>query len=307
MSGDWGVVMLAREAPALVLANLAWHRAMGAGVIHLYLDDPADPVAPLAEALPFVRVIRCDGAFWAGLGGRPGLQTTRQTWVATLAHQRGQTEWLVHLDADEFLHARRPLGVELANLPPDKGRLRFHVRERVFTRPDPTDIFEGAFLPPRPDEVTEFTRDGLVGHSAGKQATRRGQAVELRPHGPFSAAGPVKGHGSTSTVLLHFDGLTPLHWLAKLLRYGDHPEGDWSRFLGPHRQAQVRAALSVAGDWPALKALHDRLKVVPPRDPRMEKIPFDPGPALAALGLKVDRSVAGFDALLRAADPSLPG
>lgn len=298
--GSWGVVMLAREPADLVLANIAWHRAMGAQVVHLYLDDPDDPVAPRAAALPFVIVTRCDGAFWARRGFRPELQTGRQTFVATEAHRKGLTEWLVHLDADEFLLSHRPLARELGNLPPEKGRMKFHVRERVFTRPDPVDIFEGAFLAPQPGEAGEFTREGLVGHSAGKQATRRGQEVELRPHGPFSADGPIKGHGSTSTVLLHFDGLTPWHWLAKLLRYGDQPPARWEQFLGPHRRAQVQAALAAGGDLLALKALHDRLKVVAPDDARLEALRFDPGPALAALGLDIDRSIAGFDAALRA-------
>ena len=305
-AGSWGVVMLAREPAPLVLANLAWHHAMGAAVIHLYLDDPADPVAAQAAALPFVRVVRCDAAFWQGFGGRPGLQTRRQTLVATQSYGLGLTEWLVHLDADEFLLSLRPLADELAAMPAHKARLRFLVRERVFARPDPQDLFEGLYLIPQPDEATELTRKGLVGHEAGKQATRRGQALELWPHGPHSPLGPVKGHASTSTVLLHLDGLTPLHWLVKLLRYASHPPPQWESFLGPHRQAQVRAAMAARGDPSALRALHDRLKLHrAPVAGRIEALRFDPGPALATLGLVIDRSATGFDAALRRDWPEL--
>lgn len=322
----WGIVLLAREPVDLLLTHLAWHLAAGAQAIHLFLDDPSDPVAEAAAALPRVRVTRCDAAFWAGhpSGRRPDLIVARQAFCATRAYRAAGVEWLLHLDADEFLLQHRPLAQDLGRHADLAGALVIPVRERVLTRAAQHGLFDGVFRAPQPGArrghpllapLADMAPAGVIGHALGKSVTRAGLNVALHPHFPKPLDGgpEVPRRPATGQVLLHFDGLTALHWLAKMLRrvpmMATAPPG----YLGPHRRAQLAAVAACGRDPARLHALHDRLRVVPDPAPfiaagLIEALPFDPAPAARAhLGRVPDWSVAGFDAALRAQDPGLLG
>lgn len=306
----WGVVLLAREPSALILAHLAWHLQAGASAIQLYLDDPADPVAETLAGVPKVQVIRCDSAFWQTLGGRPVLQTRRQSLIATQAYQQTRLDWLLHLDADEFLFSPQPFATQLATLTPDAAYLALPNVERVFGTHSPRHIFEGTFLSAtRPGQsaapgsaaASAFLQRGLAGHSAGKACVPRGHPWTLQPHAPRAAGGKPPARHLSETRILHFDGLTPLHWLIKLRRYAAHPPAQWERFLGPHRRAQLQFVRDNNHDPAALRAFHDQLKTG-----QGATLDFDPGPALSRfIHPAPDLTVAAFDAALRLAEPQL--
>jgi hypothetical protein len=323
---EWGIVMLAREPAALVLTHLAWHLAAGSREVHLFLDEPDDPVAEAAASLPGVQVTRCDAAFWANhpSGRRPGLIVTRQVHCATLAYGRAGVDWLLHLDADEFLLQTTPLERELARHRNHPGALLVPVRERVHENPHPQTLFEGLFRTPvpKPDRdhpllqpLADMAPAGVIGHSLGKSLTRTGLEVDLHPHFPRPRGGgrpdAVPRLPCRSAVLLHFDGLTPLHWLAKMLRRVPTIASAPAGYLGAHRRAQLAAVEACGRDPGALGALHDRLRVLPDPAPFLaaglvERHGFDPAPACRqVLGHVPDLSVAGFDAALRAAEPEL--
>ncbi len=309
----WSVVMLAREPAPLVLANLAWHLAAGAKAVHLYLDDPRDPVAEAAAALPNVTVIRCDRAFWQRLAGnRPALQTRRQSLVATEAYRATATGWMLHLDADEFLWPATGLAAALGQMPPSAQWLHLPVRERCFLGPDTQTLFDGGFLAPLPQgtppadpERARYLARGLTAHAAGKGCTRCGQDAELLPHAPRLRGERPPSERAAQARILHFDGLTRLHWLLKLLRYADHPPGQWERFLGAHRQAQLHYVRAHRHDPGALRAFHDMLKCcMGDKGGRAEKLAFDPVPAMRRYLTPVPGiDSAGFDEMLRRADP----
>lgn len=319
----WGVALFAREPAVLVLTHLAWHLAAGAQEIHLYLDDPADPVQQVAAALPGVTVTLCDDRFWAATGkARPVWNNQRQDSAVSHAYRRCGVDWLLHLDADEFLFQHRPLRAELAALPAATDALVLPVRERAYLRPDPQTLFEGVFRIPQTGAGRDhpllmpnrdFAPGGLSGHALGKSLTRAGLAgVTIRPHFPHRAAEPqiVKSRAAGS-VVLHFDGLTPRNWLFKFLRYhqimAQHP----ARPLGPHRLGQIAEVAARKGDPAAMLAFHDQIKLCPDPDlwaraGLIERIAFDPLPALRAhLARLPDLSVAGFDTATRLAEPAL--
>lgn len=311
----WGIVLLAREPAALVLTHLAWHLAAGAAEVHLFLDDPDDPVAGPAAALPQVRVTRCDAAFWAAhpSGRRPDLIVARQTFCATRAYRAAGVEWLVHLDADEFLDGA-PLDQVLARHRNNAGAVVIPVRERVYVRPDPEALFEGLFrIPQRPRgpphpllaPLADFAPAGVLGHALGKSATRTGLEVALHPHFPRphgEGAPEVPRVPAEGVVLLHFDGLTPRNWLDKQRRRIAVVAKIRQGYLGPHRRAQIAALAACAGDPAAERALHDRLRVLADPAPFLaaglvEARAFDPAPACRqVLGWVPDLSVAAFDA-----------
>lgn len=313
----WGIVMTAREPAQLVLANVVYHLATGAARVTVCLDDPGDPAAALLRQVAGCEVVLCDTAHWQRLNGgkRPERQTRRQSLNATDVYRRSDLDWLIHLDADEFLFQRRPLAEELTHAPRRRGYVAIEPMERVFLAGQPQQgLFDGvfrvpfrgrdAFLPALYGDVLPFLTNGMGGHAAGKAAVPVGLGYRLSIHAPRDGAGErMPPLHATSTVLLHFDGLTRAHWLAKMQAYQDQgPEG----LVGPQRLAQLQE-LQACGSVAEAQVFHDRLKAVTPVDHSrlralglIEDLAFDPGPhvaeALAQAGLSLDP--AAFDAAL---------
>ncbi|MCZ4354214.1 glycosyltransferase family 2 protein [Roseovarius aestuarii] len=325
-AATWGIVMTVHEPAQLVLANVGWHLGTGASEIHVYLDDPDDSVAEQLEALGRVRIIRCGDAHWhrtAPSGRRPTTHRRRQGLNANHALKRCEVDWLIHLDADEFLVQKRPVGEEMAAVHALECELYFPVAERMYL-PGPQDtIFDGVFRTctrsqlRRSDGVendrliygdhVDCLDFGVLGHSAGKCAVPRDEGYRLGIHWSFRGESRKRcdRFRSTSTHLVHFDGLTRLQWLTKLRRYTEYDKKDFN--IADYRQAQIDLVASVGSAPFGYQVLHDELKVITPAlHARLRALgllfetPFDLMPVLQkVLGELPDFSVAAFDAELR--------
>lgn len=225
---SWSVVSTVREPLPLVLAFACHHLSMGAQTVHLFFDDPDDPVADILATVPGVDITRCDAAHWAqmGNGNRPGWQTRRQTLNANLIAQQQRSDWLLHVDADEFLWA--PEGIE-AELAQATTWLNIPNVERVWTTPE-GNIFDGLFRTPTREEqlvqqvygpTSRYLENGLSGHGSGKAMARLADRNFIGIH-------RVKENRQGATIpylisetarILHFDGMTARHWLMKPLRH----------------------------------------------------------------------------------------
>jgi hypothetical protein len=305
---SFSIVTTAAEPVELLCAFVAHHLEAGAETIHLYLDRP-DPVA---EALlgrhPQVRLNRpavARALHWGVAQGfrRPLSHVTRQRINATRAYRRCTSDWLVHIDADEFLYADRPLADILADVPQEADFAVIGSSERVLLRPsdDPADnswppmtpaatIFDGAFRIPVPGLLPRmqalfaphanfFTRSGLLGHTVGKAATRTGRPVAIDLHTPFPRRPnlPLRewqlAQGRPVPIrLAHFDGLTPLHWMLKLISKQDDlrllPEDQARRIFNgrhPGRQAQMRVVWDSRQDRDALARVTSGALSIGPR------------------------------------------
>ncbi|MCQ0092035.1 glycosyltransferase family 2 protein [Roseovarius sp. M141] len=323
---SWGIVLTAHEPAQLLLANVGWHIGTGAAEVHVYLDDPDDPVLPLLEAIPGVCAVRCDDAHWrraAPAGRRPPTHRRRQALNANHALKRCGVDWLVHLDADEFLVQDRPLGAEMAAVRELECELYFPVAERMYLPGPQTSIWEGVFrtctrsLIRRGDGIdtdrviygdhVDFLDFGVLGHSAGKCAVPRDGDYRLGIHWAFRGKGRTRAERfrSTAARLLHFDGLTRLQWLTKLRRYTEYDPADFN--VAAHRQAQIDRAASVAATPGGYEALHAELKEIGPQQQArlrafglLYETPFNPTPVLGdVLGNLPDFSVEAFNAELR--------
>ncbi|TNF22158.1 MAG: glycosyltransferase family 2 protein [Rhodobacteraceae bacterium] len=334
MTQSWAVVMTAKEPAQLVLANVGWHLGTGASEVHVYLDDPDDPVADLLAGVPGAIVTRCDKAHWRATAPskrRPESHRRRQGLNAEQAMVRARADWLVHLDADEFLWQDRPLGEEMAVVRELDCELHFAVHERLFARGAPVpSIFSGLFrtstkaLNRRSDGVDNnavifgplapVLNNGVLAHSAGKHAAPTGSDFRPGLHWAYRGKGQDRAqrYHATSTRLLHFDGLTRLHWLSKLIRYRDvNPE---LIKLPPHRLAQIGVYQDIAGDPVALAEYHRELRE--PDAVALARLrafgllfepPFDPAPTIArVLGYLPDLTPETFDADLHTRLPHLP-
>ena len=311
---SWAVVATVDEPAVLMQAFAAWHLALGAARVSLFFDRPDDPAADLLEGVPGVEVFRCGADHWQG--HRPAKHQVRQVHNANLIYHSCRSDWLLHCDADEYLWVAGGIQSALTALDPATDAAVVEVAERVYL-PDQTatSIFAGAFRRPfmgtdrkglavfGPDYL--LTRRGLTGHSHGKAFVRCGRPVKMWIHRP-RAPEPLVFQTLPKVTLLHFDGLTPTHWVEKLVRKADAFHHHGGMVPGPHRQAQIDALLSDASGG---YLLHDRLKRVGGKVLRnlqsqglLLQADFDPTPYLPHGS---DLSSTAFDRHMRADNPLL--
>jgi hypothetical protein len=323
-----------RGTPEMVGAFVAHHLQTDALNIHVYLDEANPEVeAMLAPLAPRVITTVCDAAYWAGTRhvARPGLIISRQVFNAEHARTRSVAGWLVHIDSDEFLQetgheGAASLSAELAAIPGRVHWARLSHLERVFERDtQPVSIFDGVFRRRIDDaEVSDaiygtgssFLRSGFSGPFVGKIAIRVDSPIRMRLH---SASWPgqrgIVGDRKrppfvvlAGTQILHFDGWTPLQWIAKLLRRIDDDRLD-SGHSG--RQAQLHF-MNDAKSVAERLSLFETIQTLP-RD-KIDRLlkaglmvdrPFDPTPAIKEVfpDRQFSFSIADFDAGLRRNDP----
>ncbi|MBQ2260877.1 MAG: glycosyltransferase family 2 protein [Loktanella sp.] len=305
---SWAVVATVDEPLALVQAFVAWHLHLGAAQVMLYFDRPDDPAASALQTIANVQVIRCDGAHWQGR--RPAKHEVRQVHNATQAYRACTADWLLHCDADEYLWVPGGVSAALAAMTSAMDCAIVPVAERVYL-PDmrALSIFDGAFRRPFTGDAKAgqalfgpdyaLTRGGLAGHAHGKAFTRTGRDLEISIHRP-KAKHALETTLIAGVELLHFDGLTPQHWLRKLRLRAEMIAHHGGMAPSPHRQAQIDAILA---DPQGGMAVHDRVKRLTPdlariltREGLLLHAPFDPAPMIADLFGAVDLSCAGLDA-----------
>lgn len=308
----WAVVATVDEPSALIISFAAHYLALGAAEVHLFLDRPNPQAEAALAGLPRLRLTVCDAAYWAGVGWRPLLHVGRQSHNAGRAYAATQADFLLHCDCDEFVRDGAALQAELAALPKEAAYLRLQMAERVqMVGQTGGGMFDGLFRLPMDafylmgDQIygadARFLKDGITGHRVGKAVVRSGLEVKMGLHKPDGQ----RPHGdSAAGRLLHFDGLTRLHFALKLLRRAMEPVTAGKPRHGRPRLAQI-GAVQGAEVWPMV----ERLKTLTPEQARqleraghLDRRGFDPRGALAQFGLSPDLSSAGFDAELRARD-----
>lgn len=282
---SWGVVAMVDEPAALLAAYAAHHLDLGAAEVHLCLDRRNDEAQDLLGALPGV-VLHADGEDgWGfrGQGQRPPRLNGRQKYHASRVLAQTRLDWLLHCDADEFLQPPpegETIATLLARIDGAVNWVQVAVAERVFLRGRPAgEIFAGAFRLPWPGfareggtvygpEAMALMQYGLCGHRMGKAMVRSGRGLFIGVHhGLASFSGTerdsavVQGAGLR---LLHFDGLTGLHYALKMLRYGLAERLDNPTKHAQARQAQIRAIAADAGAAERLQALHAAVKTITP-------------------------------------------
>ena len=274
MLPSWSVVATVDEPAALVVAFALHHLNIGAAEVHIFLDGPNPEAQEALSAIPQVQVTLCDAAYWAASVRRrnPVLHTGRQQVNADIAYGRTKAEWLLHCDCDEFVRDGAAMAQELTTLEPKHVYLRLKIAERVYVRPEglaqnPEDdsIFSGIFRyhldnfaevgPALYGDLVPFLRDGATGHRAGKAVVRTGLDLSMGIHSPAGMP-----HRTALARLLHFDGLTRLQYIIKLLRRAHEPPTIMSQRHGASRIAQFEHLKGLMSE-PALAAdLVERLK-----------------------------------------------
>jgi len=277
----WGVVGTMDEPPELVAAYAAHHLWSGASAVHIYLDRDNPRTRALLAPLKAVHVTVADAAYWRREPDIkvPKTHQRRQTLNATMAYGATDVDFLVHLDADEFIHQIDPLERELARLQRNRpgDYLNIPNLERVWLEGEAQDdMFSQNFRASTKRLEGDFsemvldaeglTRFGLTGHSEGKACSPTGYDYVLGIHRPhYDTERPWTFPGmkrSRSSVILHFDGMTRLHWVYKRLRKAVFRRTQVGQPITDQMQAQIDAIEAEGGDMTAANALHDRIKVL---------------------------------------------
>ena len=322
----WGIVMTVNEPEALVLSNIAWHLSTGASEVHVYFDDPNDPVFDAVHTIPGVYAHLCSWQYWKSVRhqklARPPIHRARQVINANHALAHTNCAWLIHIDADEFIYQTGDLAAELAVVSEFGCEIHFPVWERIHNAPEKS-IFDGAFrtstqgnnsgiavhviLKSLYGDIAPFFFRGVLGHAAGKCGVRVGEGNKLNIH--WTSREGVVGHSprwkSGSSRLLHFDGLTAEHWLSKLTMKSRYKKEEAA--YPAHRQAQMAAVRTCGDDPMALERLYDRLKHPSAETQHtlraiglLDDIVFDPSPGLRRLfGKGLDLSPKAFNVALK--------
>ena len=325
----WGVVAMVDEPAALLAAYAAHHLAVGASEVWLFLDRPNPQAETLLGDVPGVRLHHSGDDGWARAwkNKRPARHQGRQKYNATRALRETSCEWLCHCDADEFVVplAGRDLARDLSHVGEQKAWVRLDVEERCFVGDRAgmdagQSIFQGAFRKPWRDspeardafygERALYIDRGLGGHVAGKSITRSGRDYVIGVHYPLSywdsSTNDLPYRPANAAVLRHFDGLTPLHYLLKMLRRATTEYKGQPVPYGAPRKAQFARVAEIAADPQALLAQWWNVQGVSPFEAAELGtsgllVQDDAGieaHVAALFGARVDLSPAAFDAAL---------
>jgi hypothetical protein len=182
----WSLVSTVKAPEEKVLAFVAYHLTLGVDRIWLFFDDPAQPIPEPLARHPRVTVTLCDENHWLhAWKKRPPQHQNRQTQNARLTYRELVTsDWIVHIDVDEFLLTARPIAAILDEEPADTIAMRLEPFEAMHDPLLPDDIytsreFRGAlrheYWPRRRAALGPYRkviRDGMLSHSVGKTMFR---------------------------------------------------------------------------------------------------------------------------------------
>lgn len=319
---SWSVVATVKEPTAILLSFCAHYLSLGASGIHLFLDAPDPAFQELAAQKPRLHITVCDEAYWRDAHGiaRPWDVRDRQVLNATLAYHSTPSEWLLHVDADEFLVRKPEVMQMLASVPDRVLAVSLQNAEQVVLRGTrPRNVLRGFFRKPfDEDDVLSakriygkgaaFLTRGFSAYAVGKSFYRVGAGLQMGLHQPrprtiwYDPGNPARVWFHR-VGLLHFDGFSRTHWVHKMTAKLNM-EGQVKRGHSSGRTAQVDH-VAVQGLDP--ERLFDMTRTVTPgqllalaMQKKILPVRFRIEPALRQEwpGVKVDLSPAAIDAAL---------
>lgn len=315
----WAVAVQVSDPLPLVAAFLAHYLSIGASEIHVFLDGDQPDVEAFCKKDPRILTYQCNLKFFQNIHGRkkiPSKKTFRQGLNATYAAQITKCDWVLHVDVDEFLLCVDDFLAELSATPDSVDFLSIPNLERAYIEEEtPETIWDGAFKfhvkPYSPADRLPFSEFGFFGYYGGKAISRAGRGLNLTIHRALVGArddrqeGVLKG--CQSAFLLHYDGMTPKHWVLKLLRRTLNGAKHLYDTNVRMRLLQILEFSARTDDFEALIAFARDLQTIPKETAKtmldeglLISEDFSPKEALEDIfGQGFDWSAAAFDQSLR--------
>jgi hypothetical protein len=237
----WGLCATIRAPRDEILHFAAWHLEAGAHRLYLYLDDDNQAAFEALKPHPKMRVTLCDGTWWNG--DRPETHQSRQVRNAIHAyHQRAETDWLIHIDVDEFLVSDQPVADILSSISQQDSVTRIRPMEKLS---GPGNAFK-AFIPNGPARTRIlndlyptfglYLNGGFLSHIAGKVFVRTGLPDILpRIHNVFQKGKVLRAcEDQPGIALAHCHAKTWEDWRAAYDYRFEH--GSYRASLKPNRR-----------------------------------------------------------------------
>lgn len=222
----WSVVATVKSPEALLKSFVAHHLSLGAAEVFLYFDDADDPLMPVMLETKRVHVTACNAEHWSAEGGRPEILMRRQMLNANDALTKSNSEWIAHLDCDEFLHPEQDIGEFLAQTA--ATHIQVLPMENYFLEMPKSigDVLRSPIrsrVPPAEKQLLRqiygkdyvYASHGLLEHTQGKAFVRRNSRLRLTIHYP---RGENKITAIAPFQLLHIPFFGARDWLAKNAR-----------------------------------------------------------------------------------------
>ena len=239
----WGLSSTILAPARDILRFAAYHIEAGAHRLYIYLDAANPQAFVHLDAHPKVRVTVCDAQYWKQRKrDRPDTHQVRQTANATHAYnRRAEVDWLIHMDADEFLVSAQPVAEILAERPADPPATRIRPMEQLSGNPA---AFK-AFVPNGPDRARivaalyptfgAYLKGGFLSHLAGKVFVRTGLPnIHVRIHNVFQDGKMLDCHDHQHGIdLAHAHAKSWDDWIAAY-RYRV-TKGSYRPALGPNK------------------------------------------------------------------------
>ena len=178
----WAIVATVKEPVETIKEFLAHYLSLGCDEIRVFFDDPNDPAAQATEGLERVRATLCTDEYWDG--DRPERHERRQVINARHAYQACGCDWIIHVDADEYLFCPNGIANLLAAVSPDEASVGVVPAEplinpkdgriRAYNSPLPNNAFGQRIGETAFGKIYPLLANGLLSHVVGKYFLRTG-------------------------------------------------------------------------------------------------------------------------------------
>jgi hypothetical protein len=260
---NFSVVAIVLEDLEILRRFVDYYRRLGAERIYLFYDGT--PPEALAFDDPSVEVIACDAAYWSGRGiEKPNVFFDRQNEIYADCSDRCDSDWLLVVDANEFVFGDAPVSELLAGVPDDVLSINLPTAEAVYMPGEDIDAPFGSVtfrltMSPRLwrwvrhvyGPVGPYFKLGVIGHTMGKQFVRpRIPGLVIGPHVSTldgeDASRPARAFAPPGKRFLvaHFDAICFERWKMKWrLRTEGHTTHATMRGMRARQLDEVMAAL----------------------------------------------------------------
>ncbi len=231
---SYSTVSLIKETSDVIQQFAGWYANGGADEVMIYYDGKPPEIA----LGPRVVLVECGETFWAELcGARPQALEDRQSAIYAAGLARCRSEWLLVVDADEFVFGNRPIAEFLNEVPDSIDAVSLPTAEAVWGPGDQLEVPFGSthFRMAWPQgwvwrrlhrlifaDVAQHLRRGMTGHLSGKEFIRVGRPYSwignhraLRDGKPIThRAGDLKPE-LRGMFLGHYDAIGLARWKQK--------------------------------------------------------------------------------------------
>lgn len=179
---SWAVVCTVKSYRFFVTTFIRHYLALGADEIFLYFDDPSRAGYSKIAARGRVKSKKCNDQYWSAKGQKPQYIEERQIDNYRDAANKTKSDWLLHVDIDEFIYARRPVSDVLDDFPENTFSVLVKPLEAIWEDlPSGANVFttpwfknshspnsEPSALGIFGEKLAKISRCGYWGHTIGK-------------------------------------------------------------------------------------------------------------------------------------------